>query len=199
MYKAELRKLYRTKRLALSEAEWQQRCTAIQERLLTFFNERFSPDTPLTLHTFLPIRRQREVDTYPIIAELRQRYSKLRVLISRSNPDGSMTHIVWSGHETLTENKWGIPEPAAIKLAEVNSTAIDIVLVPLLIFDKQGNRVGYGKGYYDRFLTTCRPDVLTIGLSLYEPVEAIFDKTSLDVPVYVCFTPFANWYFFNHL
>ncbi|GAA4407584.1 5-formyltetrahydrofolate cyclo-ligase [Nibrella viscosa] len=199
MHKASLRKLYRAKRQALSEADWQQRCAAIQERLLAFLTTQFEPEDGFTLHTYLPIRRQREVDTYSIIAELRQRYPKLRALISRSHSDGSMRHVSWSDDVTLTDNQWGIPEPADTNHPEVNSHDIDVVLVPLLIFDKQGHRVGYGKGYYDRFLATCRPDVLAIGLSFFEPIEAISDKTPLDVPIHVCFTPFRNWYFFNHL
>ena len=42
---------------------------------------------------------------------------------------------------------------------------IDVVFVPLLIFDKQGHRIGYGKGYYDRFLSKCKKDTIKVGLA----------------------------------
>lgn len=199
MQKAELRKLYREKRIALSDFDWQQRCIAIQERVLAFFATRFEQDSHLTVHTFLPIRRLREVDTYPIIVQLCQHYHNLRVLISQSHPDGSLSHVIWSDNLVLTENQWGIPEPLGENLSFIANSEIDVVLVPLLVFDKKGHRVGYGKGYYDRFLANCREDVLIIGLSLFKPIEAILDTNIADIPLTACITPFNEWYFFDEL
>jgi 5-formyltetrahydrofolate cyclo-ligase len=62
-------------------------------------------------------------------------------------------------------------------------------LVPLIAFDKKGFRVGYGKGFYDRFITRCHPGVITVGLSFFEPVDAIDDLTEFDVPMKYCVTP----------
>ena len=81
----------------------------------------------------------------------------------------------------LKNNHWGIPEPqSGIK---INPDQIDVVFVPLLIFDKQGHRIGYGKGYYDRFLSKCKKDTIKVGLSYFDPVERIEDIQSHDVPI----------------
>jgi 5-formyltetrahydrofolate cyclo-ligase len=79
----------------------------------------------------------------------------------------------------LIENAWGIREPAGDE--PIDAAEIDMVLVPLLCFDKRSHRVGYGKGYYDRFLSKCRPDCLKIGLSFFPPVEAILRIGSRDI------------------
>ena len=64
-----------------------------------------------------------------------------------------------------------------------------MVLVPLLAFDSKGYRVGYGKGFYDRFLKQCRNDCVKIGLSYFEPIDAINDAGEFDVPLDFCITP----------
>jgi 5-formyltetrahydrofolate cyclo-ligase len=66
---------------------------------------------------------------------------------------------------------------------------IDVIVVPLLCFDKAGHRVGFGKGYYDRFLNRCSKKVKTIGLSYFEPVEKITDVEFTDVALDVVITP----------
>lgn len=72
---------------------------------------------------------------------------------------------------------------------------LDAVLVPLIAFDARGFRVGYGKGFYDRFLKTCRADCLKIGLSLFPPVEKIADTADFDVKLDACATPEKIWRF----
>ena len=66
---------------------------------------------------------------------------------------------------------------------------IDLVFVPLLAFDKKGFRVGYGKGFYDKWLAGCRPDCIKVGFSYFEPVESIDDRHEFDVPLNLCITP----------
>jgi 5-formyltetrahydrofolate cyclo-ligase len=66
---------------------------------------------------------------------------------------------------------------------------IDCVLVPLLAFDQQGFRVGYGKGFYDRYLARCNSDIITIGVSFFEAEASISDTNQYDVPLSYCVTP----------
>jgi 5-formyltetrahydrofolate cyclo-ligase len=87
----------------------------------------------------------------------------------------------------LVKNAWEIREPTENQLIETEK--IDVVLVPLLCFDRQGFRVGYGKGFYDRFLKNCRADCLKIGLSYFAPVEEIIDTRTFDVNLDFCVTP----------
>jgi 5-formyltetrahydrofolate cyclo-ligase len=69
------------------------------------------------------------------------------------------------------------------------------VLIPLLAFDKKGNRVGFGKGYYDKFLVHCKPTVLKVGLSFFDPVDEIEDIIGIDIPLDFCVTPKAIHFF----
>jgi 5-formyltetrahydrofolate cyclo-ligase len=56
--------------------------------------------------------------------------------------------------------------------------------------DSTGHRIGYGKGYYDRFLRTCRPECKKIGLSFFEVMEeTIADAGEHDIPLDACITP----------
>ncbi|MFT7351177.1 MAG: 5-formyltetrahydrofolate cyclo-ligase [Flavobacterium sp.] len=84
-----------------------------------------------------------------------------------------------------------MPEPInnENELIEINSTKIDVVFVPLLAFDLQGNRVGYGKGFYDKFLANCKPTTIKIGISFFEAEEKISDVFAKDVKLDYCITP----------
>ena len=80
-----------------------------------------------------------------------------------------------------------IPEP--INALEVPANKIEVVFVPLLAFDKKGHRVGYGKGFYDLFLSECSPDVIKIGLSFFNAEDSIEDVYENDVRLDYCVTP----------
>ncbi|QJD78089.1 5-formyltetrahydrofolate cyclo-ligase [Spirosoma rhododendri] len=186
--KAELRTEFLAKRKALSADELTRRNDQLTAHFIDFFTEQ-SQSRPLRLvHTFLPIRRQNEVDTWPIIRWLWQRDVDIAISVSNITTN-QLTHYPLTADTPLIENKWGIPEPINTGLTPVEPSAIDLVLVPLLAFDRHGHRVGYGKGYYDRFLADCRPDCLKVGLSLFEPVEQIADVNETDVPLDDCLAP----------
>lgn len=140
-----------------------------------------------TVHVFLPITHHKEVDTMPFI-EQHRRGDQFRLVSSRSNfADFSMVHLLLSADTTFEKNPYGIPEP--VSGAEVAPEVMDVVMVPLLTADKQGYRVGYGKGFYDRFLKDCRPDCRRIGLSYASPIDRIIDVDEHDVPVTHLATP----------
>ena len=98
-----------------------------------------------------------------------------------------MENFYFEGLHQLVTSAWGIQEPKQGIPTEIEK--IDLVLVPLLAFDKAGHRVGYGKGFYDRFLKGCRPDCLKAGLSFFEAEEILTDADELDVPLDLCVTP----------
>ena len=66
---------------------------------------------------------------------------------------------------------------------------LDLIFVPLLAYDKKGHRVGYGKGYYDRFLKECKDDCIKIGFSFFEPEDSIEGVNRHDVKLDYCITP----------
>ena len=146
------------------------------------------------LHLFLPILSKKEINTYPIANWLREQHPEIQLILSKSNLEThSLSHYIWDEHTQLAENRWEITEPQGGK--EINAREIDLVLVPLLACDKQGHRVGYGKGFYDRFLAECKPNVQKVGLSFFEPIDEITDLNSQDIPLDTCITPQKIWEF----
>ena len=88
---------------------------------------------------------------------------------------------------TIKSIDWGILEP--IDGIPIENSKIEVVFIPLLCFDKQGHRVGYGAGYYDNFLGDCNPETVKIGLSLFEVEKDIDDIYKGDIPLNYCVTP----------
>jgi 5-formyltetrahydrofolate cyclo-ligase len=98
-----------------------------------------------------------------------------------------MNHFLLTDNTVIKKNAYNIPEP--IDGIEVPSTKIDVVFVPLLTYDTKGSRIGYGKGFYDRFLAECKPDVIKIGLSFFPPETIDFESDSTDIGLDFCVTP----------
>lgn len=199
MTKADIRRQCKARRASLSPAD----VAALSEQLAELF---FADDQiraylnvpGAVLHTFLPIRRQQEVDTWHIIRRLWAEWPQVVVLSSITDP---ATHALTSFRLTpdtmLTENRWGIPEPAGP--VDTNVPTPTLVLVPLLAFDTQGHRVGYGGGYYDRFLSQVPSTCRTIGLSFFPALSRIDSTEPTDVPLTACIEPaqVVKWPLFN--
>lgn len=147
------------------------------------------------VHLFMPISDNKEVDTFSILEYFKDHEPALKVVIPKTNFERmEMENILFDPvYTVLGRNKQGIPEP--IHGQRISSQHIDVVLMPLLAFDHAGNRVGYGKGFYDRFLTGCRADVQKIGLSFFEPVEQVIDINEFDKRMDACVTPDRIWEF----
>lgn len=84
---------------------------------------------------------------------------------------------------------WGILEPTNDTSVQLNPKDIDLIFIPLLAADTQGHRVGYGKGFYDRFLANTKPELIKIGLGLEEPIEPIEDLNPFDIALDFAITP----------
>jgi len=184
MTKEELRKIYLEKRSSLSRHDY----TLYNSQLCENYFSSIDLSSISVLHTFLPIGKSKEPDTRLIIDRIQSVYPKIAIVVPRVNEKTKeLENFLLEDLHQLTVNKWGIPEPT--RGTAVDSEKIDMVLVPLLIFDKQGHRVGYGKGYYDKFLPECRSDCKRIGVSLFEPVDKIDDANELDIRLQYCITP----------
>ncbi|QKZ11512.1 5-formyltetrahydrofolate cyclo-ligase [Spirosoma sp. KUDC1026] len=194
MLKADLRKHYLAERRALSADEVNQRSQQIATRLLAQLSSLVA-DRRLVLHTFLPIQRHNEVDTWSIIHQIWDRYPQIQIAVPVTDmAQLCMRHYVITPETPFFANSLGIPEPPADGL-ELQPDELSIVLVPLLVFDGQGDRVGYGGGFYDRFLAQCEPHCLKIGLSLFAPIEQIDDVVETDIRLNSCVTPDRYWVF----
>ncbi|HTN06478.1 5-formyltetrahydrofolate cyclo-ligase [Agriterribacter sp.] len=183
MNKKELRNIYRQKRLLLGEAETDK----MQDLIMIRFQELALPFLHY-MHTYLPMDIQKEVDTYPVMEFLKFSNPGLNIVVPKTHVESnSMTHYIYDENTVLVKNAYHIMEPAGGQT--INSADIDLVLVPLLAFDERGYRVGYGKGFYDRFLLQCRKDVIKIGLSFFQAEPLIDDTDEFDIPLTHCVTP----------
>ena len=180
MLKAEARKVHKDLRASLSENHIHEKSQQIAER---FFLE-FEPKS-LT-HVFLSMARLKEVETSYIIKGLQ--HNDLVTCTGITDFESqSMKNVAFTEEIELVTSSFGIPEPVGGPL--VNDLDIDRVLIPLLAFDSSGNRVGYGKGFYDKFLANCNGKVEKIGLSFFEPIDLIQDIHCSDIPLDACITP----------
>jgi 5-formyltetrahydrofolate cyclo-ligase len=183
MTKSEARREYLRRRQALTDAQRDIYNLAIYNRF--FASGRL--DFIKTLHIFLSMERTREPDTWQLIDRIRREVPNTRLVLPRINEQGLLDHIYYEGLHQLKLSTLGILEPQQGVPAPVQK--IDMVIVPLVAFDVLGNRVGYGKGFYDRFLKECRSDCKKIGLSFFAPAEEFSDVEEHDVPLDACYTP----------
>ncbi|MDH5380175.1 MAG: 5-formyltetrahydrofolate cyclo-ligase [Cyclobacteriaceae bacterium] len=189
MNKEVLRKVYLEKRLFLSEKEKTDR----DQKLFSHFLSHISLQNISYLHIFLPIEKKKEPDTWLLIDQISKDYPQIRFVIPSSEDNGDLKHYVLKDKSQLKFNKWGIPEPEHGE--QISPELLDFILVPLIIFDKKGHRIGYGKGYYDRFLELCRPDAKKIGYSLHMPLDVIPYTDEHDIPLDGCIYPEGYWEF----
>ncbi|WP_297704075.1 5-formyltetrahydrofolate cyclo-ligase [uncultured Eudoraea sp.] len=136
-------------------------------------------------HVFLSISEKNEIDTAFILSVLQGKDKN--IALPKVLDDSKLVHYLLTDNTIIRKNKWNIPEP--VDGLEVPPLKIDVVFIPLLAFDKLGYRVGYGKGFYDKFLKECREDVIKIGLSLFKPVDKISDTQKHDIRMDYCVTP----------
>ena len=181
MTKKELRLKHKSLRNTLSNEQVEELSLAVANKLLVL-----PIWDGLYFHLFLTIEEQKEIETEFILNILAGKNKE--IVVSKSNFDTfEMTHFLMTENTKFQKNKYNIPEP--IDGLEVPVTKIDVVFVPLLAFDKLGNRVGYGKGFYDRFLSKCKPETIKVGLSLFEAENKISDASADDVRLDYCITP----------
>lgn len=179
MLKHEIREFFKAKRDLLSTEALELKSLEISNRLLELPIWKFS-----FFHLFLPIINQKEIDTQPILTLLQGRDKN--IVLPKVTGD-ELQHFLLTDDTPFKKSKWGIPEP--IDGIKIDEKKIDVIFVPLLAYDLKGNRVGYGKGFYDRFLEKCRPDAVKIGLSVFEPIAKISNLASNDIPLNYCVTP----------
>lgn len=142
-------------------------------------------------HIFLAIPDKNEVDTTFILSILQGKDKN--IVIPKVSGKNQLRNYLLTDSTKLKANDWGVPEP--VDGIELPETKIDVVFVPLLAFDKKGNRVGYGKGFYDVFLQKCKSDVIKVGLSLFEAEDRITDSNEYDIPLDYGVTPETTYSF----
>lgn len=183
MLKKDLRKKYKELRQGLTPEVIEDKSLAIANRLLSLdiWDKTY-------YHLFLSIEEQKEIDTEFILQILAGKDKE--IVVSKCDfLTVEMTHYLLTDNTKIKKNQYGIPEP--VDGIEVPVSKIDVIFVPLLAYDLDGNRVGYGKGFYDKFLSKCKPEALKIGLSFFEPEDKITSSPN-DVRLDYCVTPSAT-------
>lgn len=184
MTKKEIRHIFKKKRAALSDAQIEKS----DDLILVQFQK-----IPLHglnyVHSYMASERLKEPDTSLILKYIEFRFPHITVVVPKTDSETMrMEHYQVNDDVRFAKNFLGIDEPVAGQ--RVRTADLDLVLVPLLAFDERGYRVGFGKGYYDRFLAECRPDTIKIGLSFFGPVDTIEDADCFDISLDYCCTPY---------
>ncbi len=141
-----------------------------------------------TIHSFLPILERKEVDAWPIINGLLEHYKDVSMVSSRVNYESQeLEHVPFNSTSVFHTDQWGISVPTTDRVTPEKD--IDLIITPLLGFNQQGHRVGYGKGFYDRFFKKCRPDAKKVGVSFFSEAFIIDDLNEFDIALDYCITP----------
>jgi 5-formyltetrahydrofolate cyclo-ligase len=191
MKKEYIRSFYKEKRATISLHLKEK-----MEDLMLIQFQQLRIDIPSLIMTYSPIKVLNEFDPqiitdycyfknpgqqlfYPVIVDDKKEQKIISMIVD---------------DETIFKtNKYGIEEP--VDGIDMFPSEIDLVIVPLLYFDKTGNRVGYGKGYYDKFLKKCRKDCIKIGFCYFDPVDEIEDINKFDVKLDYGITPSSIYQF----
>jgi 5-formyltetrahydrofolate cyclo-ligase len=190
MLKAELRKICLAKQKRLSTDARNEK----SRQIANLFFQSFDLKNMRFLHCFLPIEKFNEIDTLPVFQKIWREFPQITTLVPRVNfQNKEIENLKFTSETKLVKNIWDINEP--IQNEAIEGEKIDAVLVPLLSVDAKGFRVGYGKGFYDKFLRNCRADCLKIGLSYFAPVKEISDAQDFDVKLDFLITPEKVWRF----
>ena len=179
MLKKNLRKIYLEKRMTLSKDE----VNFLSEKIFDKFILQFNVIENQKVSIFLPISKFNEINTLEFIKFLWSK--KVNVFIPKII-DKDLISVKFTPETILIENSWGILEPLSNQNEE---TVFDYVITPLLYCDSFGNRVGYGKGFYDKFFQTINSDAKKIGVNYFAPTDIIDDISELDVKLDYLITP----------
>ncbi len=180
MRKAEIRKYYLEQKKRFNADE----IKVLSEQIFNQFTDAFDLKANQKVHCFLSIPEKGEVDTQFFLDYFTK--NNIRVFVPKV-VEGKLIALEITEQTSFITNSWGIKEPADTEDACVNQ--FDLVITPLLYADKMGNRVGYGKGFYDKFFTEINSDATKVGVSFFPPNEEVEDFSEYDVPLDYLVTP----------
>jgi 5-formyltetrahydrofolate cyclo-ligase len=191
MDKSAIRKEHQELRKAISIEKREDFSEQISNKVLDYLKANSSIRH---IHIFLTISRLNEINTFPLVKKLKDLGYFLYT--SYVNPETGVLDTLDITHtKEFKSDAFGIPLPSDFKKGQ--NANIQLVLIPLLAFDLKGNRLGYGKAYYDRFLATFHHKIIKAGLSFFLPVKEIPTEAH-DIGLDICITP-EKTYYFNHL
>jgi 5-formyltetrahydrofolate cyclo-ligase len=180
MLKSDLRKKYMQKRKVLSSDE----AFLLSEKVFKNFIEYFKPFSGQNVHIFIPIIKFNEIDTKVFIDYFLSR--NINVFVPKI-VDRKLISVQIFNDTSFETNNWGISEPVSNEDSGVSN--FNYVITPLLYCDQKGNRVGYGKGFYDAFFASISSESKKIGVNYFNPDEIVDDIYENDIPLDYLVTP----------
>ena len=165
----------------------------IRNKIIKLRKENYSKDLRIDFRSIIKILKKRKQKNkiiggyYPYnhevnVVPLLEKFEKSNYIISlpKISKNSRMNFFVWSSNDPLNVNEYGIPEPITNRMIFP-----DVLLVPLVAYDKNCNRVGYGGGFYDRYIKRTKKikNILTIGLAFsYQKVKKIpIEKNDIKI------------------
>lgn len=177
--KQKLRENFLDTRTALSETDYLQKSEEIVSRLV----EQPEFVAASTVHCYVSMEKRREVNTRALIKKILDQKKRLAVPVTDFETM-RLESCLLKRFKDLEKNKWGVLEPK--EGSRLSPQEFDLVVVPMVGGDEERNRIGYGKGFYDRFLSevTCT----TIGLSFETCIAESVPAEDFDVPLHKVIT-----------
>lgn len=182
MTKKEIRKKYLEMRKTLSNDE----VLSLSKQIFENFIKTFEVKEGQKAHVFISIEKLKEVQTGLFIDYFLK--NKVDIYLPKMVGD-EIIAVPLNETSRMKVNSWGIAEPETNEDAGLKD--FDYIITPLLYCDAKGNRVGFGKGYYDNFFSKINSDCKKIGVGFYNPAEKVSDINMHDVPVDYLVTPMA--------
>ena len=183
MLKKAIRDMYLQKRINLTDEVWRDYSDAL---IANFSKLDIAPVHYLL--SYYPLSDRKEFDISQCVPVVKSKWPQVKIGWPRIEPDMKSMEVYKVEEDGLyAKNKFNILEP--INGEWMAPELIDLAFVPMVAFDSKGFRVGYGKGFYDRYLPRCKPTVIKVGFSFFDPVERIKDINDFDVPLNFCITP----------
>ncbi len=165
--KSRLREMLKEYRNQISEERWNQIAVEIQKNVLDLLKK-------LSLNSvgcYIKSQKSREISTDIILKSLLE--SGLKTYVPVVGDNFTMDMVIINMDTVYSTNSWGIPEPVDFK--KDDSSIPEVVIIPMLGADYRGYRIGYGKGYYDRYLS--KNDVVKIGIC---PISCVIHELPID-------------------
>lgn len=176
--KSDLRTALKHERQSLSEQDAQ----AKSQKIAASCTELIPWQTIKSLHTYVPVLKENEVDAWHLLEYAWQKYPRIQTVVPRLNKHGKYDSVLVSAATKWRRQGLRIPEPIDGEVL-TDGARFDVIVVPMLGFDESGYRLGHGMGWYDKFLIT-QPQALTIGLCYgFGIVTRGLPKESHDMPL----------------
>jgi 5-formyltetrahydrofolate cyclo-ligase len=177
-----LRKTVLEARLALTLAETKEKSSLITQRILAL-DEIKQAQVIMVYADF-----RQEVRTDLLIEKIMATNKQVAVPLTMPQKGVMYPSLIENYPGDLAPGRWGIPEPKPHLFRQVEHREIDCVLVPGVAFDLNGHRLGYGGGYYDRFLPLLKPGAVLIAPAYELQMRQDLEPESHDLPVHYIVT-----------